>query len=106
MDLTMVYNPPGGVMHSRRPTPSPKPRLSFSDRALRDLRHIDLRTRERIVAHIERHAETGAGDVKRLQHRSGLRLRVGDWRVFFTRPSTGIVEIDAILHRREAYRRS
>ncbi|MYA78934.1 MAG: type II toxin-antitoxin system RelE/ParE family toxin [Acidobacteriia bacterium] len=78
----------------------------FSARARRDLRRIDPRTRTRIVAGIEQYAETGAGDVKRLQTRTGLRLRVGDWRVFFTQPDKGVVEIDAILHRREAYRRS
>ena len=76
-------------MAPERPTPNPRARLSFSVRAHRDLRRIDQRTRERIVANIERLAETGAGDVKRLQHRRGLRLRVGDWRVFFTRPSAG-----------------
>ena len=92
-------------MHSQ-PTRPGRTKLSFSVRALRDLRHVDPRTRDRIVAHIERLAETGAGDIKRVQKRDGLRLRVGDWRVFFTRPSKGIVEIDAILHRREAYRRS
>ena len=61
--------------------------------------------RARVVAAIEYYAETGAGDVKRVQTQAGLRLRVGDWRVFFTRPDQGVVEIDAILHRREAYRR-
>ena len=78
----------------------------FSARARRDLRRIDPRTRTRIVAGIEQYAETGAGDIKRVQTQTGLRLRVGDWRVFFTRSYEGVVEIDAILHRREAYRRS
>ena len=78
----------------------------FSARARRDLRRIDPRTRTRIVAGIEQYAETGAGDVKSVQTQTGLRLRVGDWRVFFTQPDKRVVEIDAILHRREAYRRS
>ena len=80
--------------------------VAFSARARRDLRRLDPRTRARIVAGIERYAETGAGDVKRVQAQRGWhRLRVGDWRVFFTRPDKGIVEIDSVLHRREAYRR-
>ena len=79
--------------------------VAFSARALRDLRRLDPQTRARIVAGIDRYAETGAGDVKRVQAQRGwLRLRVGDWRVFFTRPDQGIVEIDSILHRGEAYR--
>lgn len=55
---------------------------------------------------LRRYAETGAGDVKRVQTQSGLRLRVGEWRVFFTQPDKRVIEIDAILHRRDAYRRS
>ena len=78
----------------------------FSARARRDLRRLELRTRSRIVDGIERYAETGDGDVKPVQAQRGwLRLRVGDWRVFFTRPDKGIVEIDSVLHRSEAYRR-
>ena len=80
--------------------------VKFSARARRDLRRIDPRTRARIVAGIEAYAATGAGDVKPVQVRGSLRLRVGDWRVFFTRPDRGGVEIDSILHRREAYRRA
>ena len=79
--------------------------VTFSARARRDLRRLDPRTRARIVAGIDRYAETGDGDVKRVQAQRGwLRLRAGDWRVFFTRPDKGIVEIDSILHRGEAYR--
>ena len=51
---------------------------------------------------INRYAKTGAGEVKRIEGR--LRLRVGDWRVFFARGDDNVLEIDAILHRREAYR--
>lgn len=80
--------------------------VSFSARARRDLRRIDSRTRARIVAGIEQYAETGVGDVKPVQSLGGLRLRVGDWRVFFRQPGRELVEIDSILHRREAYRRT
>ena len=80
--------------------------VTFSARAHRDLRRLDSRTRTRIVVGIDRYAKAGAGDVKRVQAQRGwLRLRIGDWRVFFTRSDGGIVEIDSILHRGEAYRR-
>lgn len=80
-------------------------RVVFSARARRDLRRVDASARTRIVAGIDQYAERGVGDVKRVQTRTDLRLRIGDWRVFFRRVDEGAIEIDAILHRREAYRR-
>jgi mRNA-degrading endonuclease RelE of RelBE toxin-antitoxin system len=51
----------------------------------RDLRRLDKALVRRIVDAVNKYAETGYGDVKRLQ---GVdyewRLRVGEWRVFFT----------------------
>ena len=81
-------------------------RVEFSARARHDLRRTDASARTRIVAAIDRYAATGVGDVKRLQTRTDLRLRlrVGDWRVFFRRPNRSTIEIDTVLHRREAYR--
>lgn len=78
----------------------------FSARSLRDLRKLDSRIRTHVVRGIERYAATGIGDVNRVkaQSRGQLRLRVGDWRVFFTKPDQGIIEINSILHRRNAYR--
>lgn len=77
----------------------------FSDRACRDLRKLDPQTRDRIVEGIERYAATGTGDVKRVKAQQDvLRLRIGNWRVFFTQSDQEIVEINAILHRRDAYR--
>ena len=78
--------------------------VAFSSRARRDLRRIEPRARVRIVSAIGRYAEAGVGDVKPVKSLGGLRLRVGDWRVFFRRSDKAMVEIDAILHRREAYR--
>jgi mRNA-degrading endonuclease RelE of RelBE toxin-antitoxin system len=54
---------------------------------------------------LHRFAETGEGDVKKLQGESGeLRLRVGDYRVRFTEEHPDTLRIHAVLHRREAYR--
>ncbi|MYD86354.1 MAG: type II toxin-antitoxin system RelE/ParE family toxin [Acidobacteria bacterium] len=80
-------------------------RVVFSARARRDLRRIDAPARTRIIAGIDQYARTGVGDVKPVKARTTLRLRVGDWRVFFRRSGGGRIEVDAILHRREAYRR-
>ncbi|MGD0125380.1 MAG: type II toxin-antitoxin system RelE/ParE family toxin [Terriglobia bacterium] len=50
-------------------------------------------------------AESGAGDVKALQgEREELRLRMGDYRLFFVHTTTDTIEIRRVLHRREAYR--
>ena len=80
--------------------------VSFSSRALHDLKRLDRQTRIRIIDAIERHATTGAGDVKRLRGRdNGWRLRVGDWRVLHRyRFDAKIVEIARIVRRRDAYR--
>ena len=45
------------------------------------------------------------GDVKKLRPpRRDLRLRVGDYRVFFLSQGPRAIEILAVKHRREAYR--
>jgi mRNA interferase RelE/StbE len=47
-------------------------------------------------------ARTGHGDIKRLEGREGIRLRVGDWRVIFYEDQ-GTIIIAAVGHRREIY---
>ena len=61
-------------------------RVEWREEALRDLRRLDRRTRERIFNAGGRLAETGYGDVRELEGRNPpeWRLRVGDWRVLFT----------------------
>ena len=80
--------------------------VHFSARSRRDLRKLDSQISARVVHRIERYAATGDGDVDRVkgQPRGRFRLRVGDWRVFFTQPDQEIIEINAILHRSNAYR--
>jgi hypothetical protein len=46
-----------------------------------------------ILAALHRFAESGTGDVKALQGRDELRLRVGDYRVFFVCPEPDAIEI-------------
>ncbi|WP_374307207.1 type II toxin-antitoxin system RelE/ParE family toxin [Methylocella sp.] len=58
---------------------------------------------KRIVAKIERYAQTGAGDATQLVGSSAWRLRVGDYRVIFEPTETEIV-VTKIAPRGEVYR--
>jgi mRNA-degrading endonuclease RelE of RelBE toxin-antitoxin system len=66
---------------------------------------LDKTAARRIQTGVERFAETGSGNIKRLQGSEPpeYRLLVGDWRVRFHRTEK-IIRILRVLHRREAYR--
>jgi mRNA interferase RelE/StbE len=57
-----------------------------------------------ILSALHRFADSGAGDVKALQGREELRLRIGDCRLFFVCPDPDTIEIRRVRHRGEAYR--
>ena len=81
-------------------------RLRWAPRAEADLVAVERRSRERVLAALERLAETGHGDVLKMQ---GLdrewRLRVGDYRVRLTFEfQTQTIRVLRVRHRREAYR--
>ena len=57
-----------------------------------------------ILSALHRFAESGTGDVKALQGREALRLRIGDYRLFFVCPDSDTIEIRRVRHRGEAYR--
>jgi mRNA interferase RelE/StbE len=83
-------------------------RVEITRPATRDLRRLDRPVRERILAAIDGLAEDPpTGDTKRI---TGItppqwRLRVGDWRVRFSRhPETRTVLILRVLPRGRAYR--
>lgn len=82
-------------------------RLVITAAAERDLRRLDPRVGRRVVEALNRLAETGTGDVKRLSGRERLlRLRVGDWRVIFFRVmATDEIHVTRILPRGRAYHR-
>jgi mRNA-degrading endonuclease RelE of RelBE toxin-antitoxin system len=44
------------------------------------------------------------GDVKALQGREELRLRIGDYRLLFVCPDFDTIEVRRVRHRSEAYR--
>lgn len=76
-------------------------------RAKRDMARLDPDDRDRIMKGIRRFAETGHGDVRRLEGMEGgvRRLRIGDWRVIYRLvEEEDAIEIDAIVHRSQAYR--
>jgi mRNA-degrading endonuclease RelE of RelBE toxin-antitoxin system len=57
-----------------------------------------------ILSALHRFVETGSDDVKALQGREELRLRIGDYRLFFVCPDPDTIEIRRVRHRSEAYR--
>ncbi|MGO9097020.1 MAG: type II toxin-antitoxin system RelE family toxin [Bryobacteraceae bacterium] len=80
-------------------------RIAWTEQARADVRAMDRAAAMRILRALHRFAETGTGDVKALQgDMEELRLRVGDYRLFFVCSSDGAIEVRRIRHRREAYR--
>ncbi|MGH9030255.1 MAG: type II toxin-antitoxin system RelE family toxin [Acidimicrobiales bacterium] len=78
----------------------------FTPRARRDLRRLDPPVQHRIIDALDRLAgNPPVGDVVRLTGVEGeWRLRVGDWRVRFTRDADGLIYILRVLPRGRAYR--
>jgi mRNA interferase RelE/StbE len=58
----------------------------------------------RILHALQRFAESGAGDLKSLQGIEEMRLRVGDYRLFFVYQSKDTIEVRRVRHGSEAYR--
>jgi mRNA interferase RelE/StbE len=77
--------------------------VTILETAAEDLQELPLRDSGRILARIERYAKGEPSDIKKLQGRGEFRLRVGDYRVLFVKSGNN-VDIQRILHRREAYR--
>ena len=79
-------------------------RIRWTPAARDDVRTLDARMQDRVRRGVRRFAEVGQGDVKKLVGtRDEWRLRVGDWRVRFTRDADTLI-IKRVQHRREAYR--
>lgn len=81
-------------------------RIALARRAERDLKRLDPQIRRRVLTAIQGLiADPPQGDIKHLAGSDELRLRVGDWRVRFTRdPAAKIVTIQRVLPRGRAYR--
>jgi mRNA interferase RelE/StbE len=79
--------------------------ISYQPAALKALKRMPYLDAERITEKIEQYAadpQSMANNVKALQGRKGIRLRVGDWRVIM---EDGVVlDVLAIGNRSEIYR--
>lgn len=74
--------------------------ISYTSAATRQWLKLTPEIRQRVDYRLAQYATTGQGDVKKLKGRSGMRLRVGDWRVIFYE-ERGTIIIVAVGHRRE-----
>jgi mRNA interferase RelE/StbE len=79
-------------------------RIVWTGPARTDVRRLTKPTAMHILSALHRFAESGVGDVKALRGREELRLRVGDYRLFFVCPDPDTIEIRRVRHRGEAYR--
>lgn len=75
--------------------------ITFTRTALKDLRKVPAKDRKAILDKLSHYAETGAGDVKKLQGRPEYRLRHGNWRALFEIRDDMIVL--RVAHRGRAY---
>ena len=83
-------------------------RIEWATKAVKDMRHLATRDRERVVAKIERYAADPASlanQVSMLTSSEHRRMRVGNYRVIFTVESDKIAVMVGlrVRHRRKAY---
>ena len=77
----------------------------WSPEARADLRSVDREAAIQILHCVDRYLSSRTGDVKKLKPpQTGLRLRCGDYRVFFDHEDETTMGITSVRHRREAYR--
>jgi mRNA interferase RelE/StbE len=76
--------------------------ILFTPAATRQLLKLSPQVRERIGKKLDVFAVTGQGDVKKLKGQTGMRLRIGDWRVIYYEEA-GTIVVVAVGHRREIY---
>ena len=79
-------------------------RIIWTDQARADVRALDKSTAMRILSALHRFAESGAGDFKSLQGVDEMRLRAGDYRLFFVHSGQDTIEVRRVRHRSDAYR--
>ena len=84
--------------------------IEWAVRAIRDMRRLSTRDRERVVAKIDQYAHDPASLTRQVTPLTGsdyLRLRVGSHRVIFTveHREPSVMVILRVRHRREAYER-
>ena len=82
-------------------------RLEWTARALADVERLGARIRKRIFQTMERFAQTGHGDIRRVQESEGeLAVRVGKWRVFFVQmEAERVIRVRRVRSRGSAYQK-
>jgi mRNA interferase RelE/StbE len=80
--------------------------IPWTERSLKDLERLHKPLRQRIIAAVERFADTGHGDVRRLRGRDKdiFRLRVGEWRVLFAALDDLVLLVLRVRARGSAYK--
>ena len=77
----------------------------WSPEARSDLRAIERQIAMQILQCVDRYLITRTGDVKKLRPpRTDLRLRCGDYRIFFDFRDEHAIEISGVRNRSQAYR--
>jgi mRNA interferase RelE/StbE len=79
-------------------------RIVWTDPAKSDVRSLSKAIAMQVFSVLHRFAQSGVGDVKALKESEELRLRVGDYRLFFVCPDADTIEVRRVRHRGEAYR--
>ena len=83
-------------------------RIEWTTKAVKDMRRLATRDRERVVAKIERYAADPAlfaNQVSMLTGSEHRRMRIGNYRVIFIVESDkiAVMVVLRVRHRREAY---
>jgi mRNA interferase RelE/StbE len=79
--------------------------ITWTEQAQADVRRLDMPTTMRILRALHRFAQSGVGDIRALKGgHEELRLRIGDYRVFFVHAGDDAIEIRRVRHRSQAYR--
>jgi mRNA-degrading endonuclease RelE of RelBE toxin-antitoxin system len=82
-----------------------KKNVLWAPEARDQLRSVERDTALQILHAVDDFLTNGQGDVKKLRPpRDELRLRVGDYRVFFYHVAPLSIRITGVKHRSEAYR--
>ncbi len=82
--------------------------IEWGSKAIRDMRRLPARERDRIIARIEQYAANPASLARQVVALTGgpyRRLRVGDYRVIFDveRGDPAVLAVVRVRHRRQAY---
>ena len=79
-------------------------RIIWTDPARADVRRLSKSDAMYVFSVLLRFANSGIGNVKPIEGEEELRLRVGDYRLFFVCPDADTIEVRRVRHRGAAYR--